>query len=391
MPAHARSLMAAQAGGSLGSDPGPLVCISAGLGWILRAQQESRSRDGGVARHFSLTDGWANSYPETTGYIVPTLIAEGQALGAANLLESARRMLDWLVSIQFAEGGIQGGVIGEEPRVPVTFNTGQVLIGLAAGARHFKDVRYKDAMDRAARWLVQTQDADGCWRRFPTPFADFGEKAYETHVAWGLFAADAISPDQGYGEAGIRQVNWALSCQRRNGWFEKCCLSDIERPLTHTIGYVLRGLLEAHISKKSPVILDACQKTARALLGCIDEEGRIPGRLDRNWAPAASYVCITGTAQLASCWIILYQITGERDYLLAAKRANRFVRRTMGTDLHPYLDGGVAGSYPLDGDYGRFQLLNWACKFMIDANRMELDAGSGAPHSPGTRLFDSAR
>lgn len=389
MPAYTRSLLAAQAKGALGSDLGPQACISAGLGWILRAQRESSSRDSGVARHFSLIDGWANSYPETTGYIVPTLIDEGKVLGAANLLESARRMLDWLVSIQFAEGGIQGGVIGEEPRVPVTFNTGQVLIGLAAGAGHFKDVRYKDAMDRAARWLVQTQDADGCWRRFPTPFAEFGEKAYETHVAWGLFAADAISPGRGYGEAGMRQCNWALSCQRPNGWFEKCCLSDVERPLTHTIGYVLRGLLEAHRWRKSPAILDASQKTARALLACIDEEGRIAGRLDRNWAPAASYVCITGTAQLASCWIILHQITGEPEYLLAAKRANRFVRRTMVSALHPDLDGGVAGSYPFSGDYGRFQLLNWACKFMIDANRMELNVSPGSQDALVTRSNES--
>lgn len=40
-------------------------------------------------------------------------------------------------------------------------------------------------MRRAADWLVETQDADGCWRRHPTPFAEPGEKVYETHVAWG--------------------------------------------------------------------------------------------------------------------------------------------------------------------------------------------------------------
>ena len=36
--------------------------------------------------------------------------------------------------------------------------------------------------------------------------------------------------------------------------------------------------------------------------------------------------------------------------------------------------GGVKGSQPINGDYGKWQYLNWACKFTIDANRAELAA-----------------
>ena len=372
LPGYARELLAADASGQLRSDTGPENCIHATLDWLLRAQMNSASRDGGVARHFSLIDGWSTSYPETTGYIIPTLIEEGKALGEKRLSDSARRMLDWLVSIQFPDGAIQGGVIGEQPVVPVTFNTGQVLIGLAAGAKHFGDAKYVDAMHRAARWLVDSQDIDGCWRRFATPFANPGEKAYETHVAWGLFEADRVDPHRGYGESGNRQITWALTCQRPNGWFEKCCLSDDQQPLTHTVGYVLRGLLEAHRWRQSGTLLDACERTARPLTKCIDQEGRLPARLDSNWRPAAAYTCLTGTAQIAYCWMMLYELTGEGTYLLAARRANSFVRRTILTAVHPGIDGGVRGSFPINGDYGRYQFLNWAAKFTIDANRKEL-------------------
>ena len=65
------------------------------------------SADGGVARHYCLITGWGASYPETTGYIVPTIIREGQAAGNTELLERARKMLDWLVSIQMPGGGFQ--------------------------------------------------------------------------------------------------------------------------------------------------------------------------------------------------------------------------------------------------------------------------------------------
>jgi hypothetical protein len=97
--------------------------ISEALAWIGRAQDNSPSADGGVARHYCLITGWGASYPETTGYIVPTIIREAQALADTALLKRARIMLDWLVSIQMPGGGFRGGVTSDGPAVPVTFNT----------------------------------------------------------------------------------------------------------------------------------------------------------------------------------------------------------------------------------------------------------------------------
>lgn len=375
MQPFARRIVEMDAANESHPDSSPEACIRLGLDWLLRAQKHSASDDGGVARHFSLIHGWAASYPETTGYIVPTLIREAKCTQDDRLLDGARRMLDWLVSIQFPQGGFQGGVVGELPRVPVTFNTGQVLLGLATGAEHFRKPEYLQAMKQAADWLVNTQDEDGGWRRFPTPFADPGEKAYETHVAWALFEADRVVPDRGYGEAGMRQVRWALKLQRDNGWFEKCCLSDEAQPLTHTIGYVLRGVIEAYRWRRSGDLLAACENTAAHLLRCMREDGYIPARLDCEWRPAASFACLTGLAQIAICWLMLHEYTGRPEYAAAGRAANRFVRGTILRNVHPGVDGGVRGSYPVTGDYGRYEFLNWAVKFMIDANRREVQLG----------------
>jgi hypothetical protein len=46
-------------------------------------------------------------------------------------------------------------------------------------------------------------------------------------------------------------------------------------------------------------------------LGAISEDGRLPGRLDGAWRPAADWVCLTGAAQIAECWLLLYEDTGE--------------------------------------------------------------------------------
>lgn len=358
-------------------DPGIESSVTAALDWLGTAQDNSLSNDGGIARDYSLVAGWRASYPETSGYIVPTLL-RGQP-GARNEVhrERARAVLDWLVSIQLEEGGFQGGVIGQTPVVPVTFNTGQILIGLACGVRKLGD-EYNAAMRRAADWLVRTQDEDGAWRKHPTPFAKAGEKAYETHVAWGLLEAARVESGRGYAEAALRNIEWALTKQRVNGWFADCCLNDSSRPLTHTLGYALRGLIEGFRFSNDRMLLDAALLTAKGAMSALRANGFISGRLNPNWTGAVRWACLTGSAQLAHCWLLLHQITGEASFLDAGRRANAYVRARVRVDGEPEVRGGVKGSFPIDGEYGKFEYLSWACKFFIDANLLEQELSLSA-------------
>lgn len=360
--------------GRLHDDPGPEAAIAAACDWILSAQNKSQSQDGGVARDFSLLrDGWANSYPETTGYIIPTFLREAQVQSRPELHEAATRMLDWLVSIQFPEGGFQGGKVGQTPCVPVTFNTGQILLGLAAGVqRHQHNPSWRKAMILAANWLRDTQDADGCWRKHATPFAAPGDKSYETHVSWGLLEAARVGPDDGWSEAALKQVRWAMTKQTANGWMNACCLIQPDAPLTHTLGYCLKGFMEAWLFSQEQPYLDATVRLATPLREALDAQDRLPGRLDENWQASVPWVCLTGQVQISWVWLALYEIDGDAKWLEAAKRANRFVRRTIRMDGPDTQRGGVKGSYPVDGGYGCFEYLNWAAKFAIDAFRKEL-------------------
>jgi hypothetical protein len=342
--------------------------IAESLTWIGRAQDSNP--DGGVARHYCLVTGWGASYPETTGYIVPTIIREGQALGDPKLLERARTMLDWLVSIQMPGGGFRGGVTSDGPAVPVTFNTGQILLGLAAGVRHFGPA-YRQAMIAAADWLVQTQDEDGCWRKHATPYAMPGEKAYETHVAWGLYEAARVEPGRGYAEAATKNLTWALTHQQDNGWFTHCCLTDPVHPLTHTIGYALRGLIEGYQFTRDGRLLERANRTAEGVLLALRPDGFLPGRLDDQWRGAVSWSCLTGTAQMAACWLLLYSATRNPHFKRAALAVNHYLRGTVRLDGPPETRGAVKGSFPVSGGYVKFQYPNWACKFFIDALSLE--------------------
>ena len=208
------------------------------MAWLCRAQDHSASADGGVARDYSLLSGWASSYPETTGYIIPTFIEYARRTGSAEMRERARRMADWLAAHPASRRRLSGREDRFQPGRPGDL---QYRASPARAGGRGKRIRggYRSALRRAADWLVETQDADGCWRRYPTPFAAAGEKEYETHVAWGLFEAERIENRARLRRGGLANVRWALSSQGRDGWFPKCCLDDAARPLTHTIAYAL--------------------------------------------------------------------------------------------------------------------------------------------------------
>ena len=78
-----------------------IVHVEAAIAWLSRAQDAIPS-DGGVSRSYSFIynpyfqkQGWVASYPETTGYIIPTMFDYAQISGRRDLFERALRMADW--------------------------------------------------------------------------------------------------------------------------------------------------------------------------------------------------------------------------------------------------------------------------------------------------------
>jgi len=357
-------------------DKAKIPALDEVFSWLLNAQRHNKLADDGYARDYSFINGWASSYPETTGYIIPTLIVAAHRCNRPDLQQSAKKALDWLVSIQLENGAFQGGKIDSLPVVPVTFNTGQILLGLAAGLEEFGPT-YLDSTVKAADWLCETIDDDGCWRQFPTPFAANGEKAYETHVAWGLMEAAKATGQEKYLVCALKNVDWALTKQQGNGWFSDCCLEDPQAPLTHTIGYVLRGVVEAYLHSKEQKYLDAAMLTAKPLAELLLNDAFLPGRLNSDWTGAVKWSCITGSVQIAACLLLLNEVSANETFVQAAKNANMFARKTIKISQGQAYSGGVQGSYPVDGGYGHYQQLNWAAKFFIDAQLMELAVESG--------------
>ena len=125
-------------------------------------------KDDGFASRYHVRDGWYSSYPEVTGYIIPTLIKYGEKNGRADLVERTLKAADWLLSIQMDSGAFQGRLVDDRPITAVIFNTGMILFGLVSSYKKTGDQKYIQACRKAADWLVENLDSDGAWRRFLT-------------------------------------------------------------------------------------------------------------------------------------------------------------------------------------------------------------------------------
>jgi hypothetical protein len=333
--------------------------------WLCRAQDHGSDR--GVSYGCAFGGGFLPSYPETTGYIICTFLQLARYYADEAYLRRAAEMATWEAAVQMDCGAVMGGMYNRDP-TPAVFNTGMVLLGWADLYRETGDECYRIAGQRAGRWLLQMQEANGQWIRGNTQFANAATTVYNVKAAWGLAEMGSVLEEPVFIRAAERNAEFALTRQLPTSWFEDCCLNDPHRPLLHTIGYTMQGLVGIGKITGRKVFIDAATRTADALLKLIDANGFIPGRIDRDFRPAATWCCLTGTAQTSIVWSQLAALTDDNHFAQAADRANRYLMaRHDITNPDLSIRGGVAGSWPVWGDYGRFKVLNWATKFFVDA------------------------
>lgn len=347
------------------------VHLAATVDWLCRAQdvRDAEPDAGGVSAGWSFEDGWLPSYPETTGYIVETMLAAAEVLRRPELRDRAQRMIDWELSIQLPDGAFPGH-FGEPGSRPVIFNTGQIMHGMIAGHTQLGRAECLAAAVRAGHWLADQQDDDGCWRRFEhhdTPHV------YNTRATWALLATGLVADEPRLVRAARKNLDWALTQQTASGWFATNAFVPWRSPFTHTIAYAIRGLLESGVLLGDARYLDAALKAARGIAAVQRADGWLAGTYRDAWVADASYACLTGVAQMSLNWTRLAQAAGADELRVHARSALDYLKTVQRLDHpDPAVRGGIAGSAPIWGDYSRFEYPNWAAKFLADALMMDL-------------------
>jgi uncharacterized protein YyaL (SSP411 family) len=250
-----------------------------------------------------------------------------------------------------------------------------VIFGWVRAYQETGREKYLESAAKAGRYLAEHQCADGAWRKNLSKYAsnEMLFYTYNTRTAWALLVLAEATQSNVFKDAGIRNIEFALTQQQENGWFRSNCLVDSSQPLLHTIAYCIRGILESGILLDNPHYVNRARKAADALMDKQRNDGSFPGCFDDRWEPTAPWSCLTGDAQIAGIWGRLFQQTGQPGYLERMKKANQYLMRAQMVDTaNPDLYGGISGSDPMHAWYGRFEVLSWAVKFFADSLMLEL-------------------
>lgn len=338
-------------------------------GWFKYNQSVMKENGFGT---FYFESGWTSSYPETTGYIVPTLLEYAQFQNKNEFEAIAKKALDWLISIQKPSGGWQSGYIHQN-RDEIVFNTGQVLRGLTAGFKHFNAKEYLDSAIKACAWLVSIQNENGSFDKHV--YLDRA-RVYDSYVVAPMLEVYELSKIETFKTCAIKNIEWIIrEKQLDNGWFQDCDNTSHknDKPILHTISYTIDGILDCGIYLQNSEFIKSATKPADILLNKFLEDGKLSGRFDKDWKGSEQLIT-TGCAQISIIWEKLFTATGDIKYQQGFQNMNSLLvaihqRNTPETeDTH----GAIFGSFPFWGRYEGFGCPNWASKYMMDSLLFQL-------------------
>lgn len=270
------------------------------------------------------------SYPEVTGYYIPTLLRWGYR-------DLAYEYAKWLCSIQKSDGSWYDTM----DEAPYIFDSAQILKGLLSIQKLYPDKEeFNKAIIKGCDWILTYMTKEG---RLQTPtetaWGNVATELIHTYCLSPLVEASNVYKIKKYGEAAQK----ILQYYKKNYYNEILNFSM----LSHFYAYVVEAMLdmgEVEIAKEAMRNMEPYQK----------ESGAVPAYKDVDW------VCSTGLFQLALIWFRLgNEVRGAKAFEYACKLQNE--------------TGGWYGSYiseenPREGNtYFPDAEISWVIKYFLDA------------------------
>lgn len=332
------------------------------------------SGDGGSSAYYRMGVGWKASYPETTGYLIPTLYEYADYTKNDEWRTLAKNAADWLLSIQSNAGGWQGLQVDEKCELRI-FNSAMILDGLITTYKRENDVKYLEAAIKGAQWVITRIDENGLFSK--NNFSNGG--SFDTLVVACVLMVIQFMPEEEQKEhipVLRKSLDALISLQMENGWFRKCNIESSykDTALLHHLGYTLDGLIISSSLLNDDKYYDVAKRTAKELLSKFEVNLELPAFIKSNWETfydinwKRASLCLTGYSQIA---IVFQKISAKENdlrYLNAAYKINDIVGAIGNHKFkNKGLNFGLSGSYPIDGNYQEFQFVNWAAKYHAES------------------------
>lgn len=253
------------------------------------------------------------SHTEVTGYLISTLIKEGE-------LDLAKQYARFLCSVQKLSGVFTASD-GQE----YVFDSAQALKGLLAASEIWPE--FRSYAQKTADYILSLVQKNG---RILPMYKDSTEYIH-VFMLPALIDSTRILGD----------IKYARAAQKSLDYYKK--ISDILNKdfITHDLAYIIEGFID--MGEK-----DFVRKISQEVFSRQTASGKISAY------PNVSWCCSAGQAQFA---VIAYKL----DMKEQADRALDYLRRIQSSD------GGFYGSYGIFGKYFNEAKIGWTNKFFLDA------------------------
>lgn len=287
---------------------------------------------GGIQVH-SLS---VKSYPEVTGYFVPTLLNFGER-------DIARGFIEWLRQSQHPDGSFEAPDLfaqdAAEAGKAYVFDAGQVLRGYLAEYEH----RPSDSLVRAIRltteYMVSNLTADGGFKQqYDSEGHPEMVKSILLYAIEPLRRAGVMLGEKTVVTAAERAFDFYIA----QDYAFKC------DTLTHYLGYEVEAAIDWGRKDLAASVLEKLEAS-------LTPEGFLPAKAGAGWA------CCPGSAQFALCW---YKMSRPElgDRILAWLENNQRA------------SGGWPGSIGPGATYAAATEPSWTIKYYLDAHRYRVTA-----------------
>src|SRR5436309_1288804 len=235
-------------------------------------------------------------------------------------------------------------------------------------AGHAVDPDHRPHLVAAADWLARAQDAaaqgagdekgkGGVARGYSLAWSPMcGSCAWQPPVPGGageiipvLYSASRHLRRSALADRAEYAALWELDLQLPSGampasWTER------PAPSVANTGQALLDWLAAFRETGAGIFAGAALAMVPA--------GRLPRSLASDWRPTASWGWLSGTAQMATIWLRLFETTRGLRWLAPVDTALRFLKSTQNrVSTDPGVHGGIKAAYPLGAEHGAYQLL----------------------------------
>ena len=198
------------------------------------------------------------------------------------------------------EGKVKGGSLNKIENYSV-FDTGQVLRGLI---EYFKISKNKNILQNIKNCadFICSSEIENSGRFASKNLAKNSIKYIDNdtvniYVALPLAQVSEYFNDLKYKDLSKRILNYTISKQNQNGYFENADFYSKDNTLTHNIGYIVEGLIETSLYLSEKAVYDKVNITLNKLSEIIDKNKDLNSRYDNNFI--GQEICITGSAQIA--------------------------------------------------------------------------------------------